>query len=62
MKLWAKDYTLNKEIEKFSVGDDYLLDQKLFFFDCIASIAHANMLNKIKPRSQMPLSLLKEKM
>lgn len=47
MKLWKKDYGLNKEIEKFTVGNDHLLDKKLVYFDCIASIAHAKMLGKI---------------
>ena len=45
-KLWSKSYNLNKEIEKFTVGDDYLLDQNLLFWDCVASIAHARMLYK----------------
>jgi len=47
MKLWQKNYKLNEEIEKFTVGNDYLLDQKLVPFDCKASIAHAKMLEKI---------------
>ncbi len=47
MKLWQKDYSLNKEIEKFTVGNDNLIDEKLVPFDCIASIAHAKMLKKI---------------
>jgi len=47
MKLWDKGYNLNKEIEKFTVGNDYLLDQNLVKYDCVASIAHAKMLCKI---------------
>ncbi len=47
MKLWEKGYSLNKEIEEFTVGNDYILDSKLVRYDCIASIAHAKMLNKI---------------
>ncbi|MFH1590161.1 MAG: argininosuccinate lyase [archaeon] len=46
-KLWKKDYELNKEIEKFTVGNDYLLDYKIVEFDCLGSIAHAKMLEKI---------------
>jgi len=46
MKLW-NSYKLNKNVEKFTVGNDYLLDQKLVKYDCVASIAHAKMLNKI---------------
>jgi argininosuccinate lyase len=47
MKLWEKDLTLDKRIEDFTVGDDYLLDQKLVRYDCLASIAHAKMLGRI---------------
>jgi argininosuccinate lyase len=47
MKLWEKNYNLDKSVEKFTVGDDYLVDQKLVKYDCLASIAHAKMLNKI---------------
>ena len=47
MKLWEKKYQLNKQIENYTVGNDYLLDQKLLKYDCQASIAHAKMLNKI---------------
>jgi len=47
MKLWEKKYQLNKEIEKYTVGTDYLLDQKLLKYDCQGSVAHTKMLNKI---------------
>lgn len=47
MTLWQKNYNVNKEIEKFTVGNDFLLDKKLVKYDCIASIAHAKMLKKI---------------
>ena len=47
MKLWQKSYDLNKLVEKFTVGDDYFLDQKLVKYDCVASIAHVKMLNRI---------------
>ena len=47
MKLWQKKYQLNKQIEAFTVGNDYLLDQKLLKYDCLGSIAHVKMLNKI---------------
>lgn len=45
-KLW-QDKKLNKKVEKFTVGNDYLLDKKLLLYDCKASIAHAKMLKKI---------------
>ena len=47
MKLWQKDYKLNKQIEEFTVGEDYILDQSLIIYDCMASIAHAKTLGKI---------------
>jgi argininosuccinate lyase len=47
MKLWKKNYDLNAEIEKFTVGNDFILDHKLVKYDCMASIAHAKMLFKI---------------
>jgi argininosuccinate lyase len=47
MKLWEKKYQLNKRIESFTVGNDHLLDQKLVKYDCLGSIAHVKMLNKI---------------
>jgi len=47
MKLWKKKHNLDEEIEKFTVGNDYILDEKIVKYDCQASIAHAKMLNKI---------------
>ena len=47
MKLWEKNYTLNKKIENYTVGNDYIIDQKLVKYDCIAYIAHVKMLCKI---------------
>ncbi|MBI2665476.1 argininosuccinate lyase [Candidatus Woesearchaeota archaeon] len=47
MKTWDKGINQKKEIEQFTVGNDYILDKKLVKFDCLASIAHANMLNSI---------------
>lgn len=44
MKLWQKEYDLDERIEKFTVGIDPLLDRELVKFDCLASIAHARML------------------
>lgn len=47
MKLWQKTKHLDKEIEKFTVGQDFILDKELVYYDCIASKAHAAMLGKI---------------
>ncbi len=46
-KLWDKGYTLDKEIEQFTVGEDYVLDRNLIRADVLGSIAHAKMLSKI---------------
>ena len=47
MKLWDKGGELNKTVESFTVGDDYLLDRRLVKYDCAASIAHAKMLRRM---------------
>jgi len=60
MKIWSKGISLKNEIEKFTVGIDYLLDKKLIKYDCIASIAHAKMLNSIKLISDKELEELIE--
>lgn len=46
-KLWDKGKPLDKKIEKFTVGNDNALDQKLVEYDCKASIAHAKMLREM---------------
>lgn len=48
MKIWDKGIKLNKEIENFTVGNDHIIDKELLPYDCIASIAHAKMLAKMK--------------
>jgi argininosuccinate lyase len=46
-KLWEKGVPLDPLIERFTVGDDYLLDRSLVNADCLASMAHAAMLERI---------------
>ncbi len=46
-KLWDKGYSIDPEIERFTVGEDYLLDRDLVRADCLGSAAHATMLAKI---------------
>ena len=46
-KLWEKGTEFDKKIENFTVGNDTDLDQILIPYDCEASIAHVNMLNKM---------------
>ncbi|HEC93457.1 MAG TPA: argininosuccinate lyase, partial [Candidatus Atribacteria bacterium] len=60
-KLWEKDYKLNKQIEDFTVGNDYMLDRKLVKYDCLASIAHVKMLGKMGILKQKEVTeLIKE--
>ncbi|MFC1723788.1 argininosuccinate lyase [Nanoarchaeota archaeon] len=59
-KLWQKDIEPDKKIIDFTVGSDYLLDQKLLKFDCLASIAHAKMLKKIGILSDDELTQLEQ--
>lgn len=47
-KLWqTSDNSLNPLVEAYTVGDDFVIDQQLLPYDIEASIAHAQMLNKI---------------
>ncbi|MCK4812590.1 MAG: argininosuccinate lyase [Candidatus Marinimicrobia bacterium] len=47
MKLWQKEYSVDEAIEAFTVGDDPQLDMRLVPYDCVASKAHASMLNNM---------------
>ncbi|MCB0282505.1 MAG: argininosuccinate lyase [Calditrichaeota bacterium] len=58
MKLWQKGIAPAKNVEEFTVGNDYVLDQQLLKYDCIASAAHARMLHKIKILSDNELESL----
>jgi len=60
-KLW-QDKKLDKKIEKFTVGNDYLLDKKLLKYDCAASIAHAKMLAKIKVLNEKEFLKIKKEL
>jgi argininosuccinate lyase len=44
MKLWQKNTTSLKEVEKFTVGNDREFDIQLAPFDVLGNIAHAKML------------------
>lgn len=44
MKLWAKGYSPDTQIEKFTVGLDPILDMELLPYDIWGSIAHAEIL------------------
>jgi argininosuccinate lyase len=47
MKLWQKSYTLDQQIEAFTVGQDRELDAYLAPWDILGSLAHVQMLTKI---------------
>lgn len=47
MKLWEKNYSINKEIERFTIGRDREMDLYLARYDVIGSMAHITMLNSI---------------
>jgi len=60
-KLWQiGSGGLNPLVEKYTVGDDYVFDQKLLPYDIQASIAHAQMLKKIGVLSAPELRNLKK--
>jgi len=59
-KLWEKNYTIDKTLEEFTVGEDYILDRNLVPADCAASIAHAVMLQKIGILTLPELDALKQ--
>jgi len=43
-KLWDKGYSVDAEIERFTVGEDHWLDRALVRADVLGSMAHAQML------------------
>jgi len=47
MKIWQKNYDVNKIIEDFTIGKDNLLDMKLAMYDVLGSLAHIAMLKDI---------------
>ena len=47
MKIWQKNYDVNKIIEDFTIGKDSELDISLAFYDVLGSLAHIAMLKDI---------------
>ena len=58
MKLWEKNFEMNKEIERFTVGRDRELDLYLAKYDVIGSMAHITMLESIGLLTAEELDLL----
>ena len=46
-KLWSKNFEINKEIERFTVGRDREMDLYLAPYDVLGSMAHITMLESI---------------
>ncbi len=60
-KLWEKDFEINSEIERFTVGRDREMDLYLAPYDVLGSMAHITMLESIGllRKDELPI-LLKE--
>jgi argininosuccinate lyase len=58
MKLWQKDKTSLKEVEKFTIGRDQEMDMFLAPFDVLGSLAHITMLESIGLLDPDELALL----
>ncbi len=60
MKLWDKGYEFDKLIEEYTVGNDYILDERLIPYDIFGNMAQAIMLAKIGILKDEELSLVKK--
>ena len=60
MKLWDKGFTIDKQIEQFTVGNDREIDMHIALYDVQASRAHAKMLEHINIISKEELQQLEE--
>lgn len=58
MKLWEKSTLVNKKIEKFTVGNDRMLDIYLAKYDILGSMAHILMLQSVGLLSSNELDVL----
>lgn len=58
MKLWQKDKTSLKEVEKFTIGRDQEMDMHLARFDVLGSLAHIQMLESIHLLTKQELDVL----
>ena len=59
MKLWDKGFSIDKQIEKFTVGNDREIDMHIAKYDVQASLAHAIMLESIGIITSNELKYLK---
>jgi len=58
-KLWEKNFQVNAEIERFTVGRDREMDLYLTKYDVMGSMAHITMLESIGllGKDELPLLL-----
>ena len=47
IKIWDKGFSVNEQVEKFTVGHDRELDLFLAKYDVLGSLAHTRMLQSI---------------
>jgi len=62
MKLWEKNFEINKEIERFTVGRDREMDLYLAKYDVLGSMAHITMLESIGLLEKEELTQLLEEL
>jgi argininosuccinate lyase len=60
MKLWQKDKTALKAVEKFTIGKDQEMDMFLAPFDVLGSLAHIQMLEQVGLLNPSELNMLTE--
>ena len=58
MKLWDKGYSIDQQIEQFTVGNDREVDVHIAKYDIKASLAHAKMLQSIGILNKVELTQL----
>ncbi len=58
MKLWSKSNTVNDLVEKFTIGQDNVLDLRLARFDVLGTLAHIEMLASIGLLTAAELAIL----
>ena len=60
MKLWDKGFSIDQQIEQFTVGNDREIDLHIAKYDVQASLAHAKMLQSIDIITRDELAQLQE--
>lgn len=58
MKLWQKGQTIDELFERFTIGNDAVLDLSIAYYDVMGTIAHVKMLEKINLLTTEEMSTL----